>query len=366
MLRQLARLTQPVDIAGSRACAIAVYADATDRAFPAADLGFEGVACVDDASRALVLLLDLWESTRLPRALAWARSLLDFLHYMQRDDGRFVNFIVDWRGARNDRGPTSFPGGGFWHARGVRAMAKAWIALGDERAARGLVRGLPLIRESRDTPSDIRAIHALMAVELLRAGRMPELRADLARWCEEIASSRAGDVLHDNPDEREPHLWGHVQEGVLADAGALLGRDDLIAVARRSADAYLAPLIVDRFTMPMVQPYGVASAIHSVDRLAGVTRDGGYARLARLGRAWFDGRNTAGAPVYDRGSGRVHDGIDDGVVNPHSGAESNIVGAQALLTEVSRLAPALMPVVDACFPSTVRERLDVSPRRATA
>ena len=349
MLRQLARLTRPVAAAGENACAIAVYADAADRAFPAADLGFEGVACVDDASRAVVLLLDLWEMTRLPRTLAWARSLLEFLRYMQLDDGRFVNFIVDWRGRRNDRGPTSFAGGGFWHARGIRALAKAWVALEDDVAHEGLRRGLPLVREARDVPSDVRAIHALMAVELLRAGRMPELREDLERWCEAIAALRVGDVLLDNPDESEPHLWGHVQEGVLADAGALLGRDDLVAVARRSADAYLAPLVRSRFDLPTVQPYGVASAVHSLSRLAVTTRDPAYAELARLARAWFDGRNTAEVPVYDRATGRVQDGIDDGVLNEHSGAESNIVGAQALIDDVASDAPALFSVVDACF-----------------
>jgi len=340
VLRQLERLTQPVAIAGGGACAIAVYADAADRAFPATDLGFEGVACVDDAARAVVLLIDLWEATRLPRALSWARSLIDFLHYMQFDDGRFVNFIVDWRGRRNESGPTSFPGGGFWQARGTRALAKAWLALDDQNALTGLQRGLAFIRESRDVPADVRSIHALMAVELLRAGRLPELRPDLVRWCEEIAASRRGDVIVDSPGATEPHLWAHVQEGVLADAGVLLGREDLVSVARRSADAYLAPIIRGRFDLPTVQPYGVASAIHSIERLGIASGEHEYIDLARLARAWFDGRNPANAPVYDRATGRVHDGIDNGVVNPHSGAESNIVGAQALLPElIVRMSP---------------------------
>ena len=367
MLRQLARLTAPIAVAGDHACAIAVYADAADRAFAAADLGFEGVACVDDASRAVVLLLDLWQETHDETLLAWARSLLEFLHYMQNADGRFVNFIVDWDGHHNGHGPTSFPGGGFWHARGVRALAKAWVTLNDVRAHDGLVRGLPLIRAARDVPSDVRAIHALMAVELVRAGRMLELRTDVERWCDEIAASHAGDVLHDNPDEREPHLWGHIQEGVLADAGALLGRDDLVAIARRSADAYLAPLVRTRFDLPTVQPYGVASAVHSLSRLAAATRDDVYDDLARDARAWFDGRNTANAPVYDRAAGRVNDGIDDGVVNEHSGAESNIVGAQALIGELVESLPTLRPDVDALLRSAdVAARDEPRPLRPLA
>ena len=39
MLRQLARLTFPVESAGEGACAIAVYADAAHRIFPAAERG---------------------------------------------------------------------------------------------------------------------------------------------------------------------------------------------------------------------------------------------------------------------------------------------------------------------------------------
>lgn len=357
MLRQLARLSMAVPAAGDRATAIAVYADSTDRTLIAADLGHEGVACVDDVARAAVLLCDLWESTRLPRARAWAASLVDFLLYMQLADGRFVNFIAEWDGRHNDRGPTSFAGGGFWHARGVRALAKAWLALGDERARQGLALGLPLIREGRDVPPDVRSIHALMAVELLRSGQLVELATDLERWCEEIVALRRGDVLLDNPDEAEPHLWGHLQEGVLAEAGRLLDRPDLIEVARRSAVAYLAPLIESGFDLATVQPYGVASAAYGVERLADVTRDPMFRGLAAKARAWFGGRNSAHLPVYDSSTGRVHDGIDDGVLNPHSGAESNVVAAQALIADLVRIAPAVFPVVDACFPRTVRERL---------
>jgi hypothetical protein len=323
-----------VPAAGPRASAIAVYADAANRTFAAADIGYEGVACVDDAARAAVLLMDVWDATHLPAVRAWAESLVDFLLYMQLEDGRFVNFIWDWEGVRNDNGPTSFAGGGFWHARGVRALAKAGVVLGDERANRAMLKGLPLIREAVDVPPDVRSIHALMTIELVRAGRMSAMRPELERWADEMAQLRHGAILQDNPDELSPHLWGHVQEGVLAEAGALLARPDLIEIARQSALAFLAPLIESGFDDRMVQPYGVASAIYSVERLGAITGEERFADLTRKARAWFDGRNPAGRPVYDRAAGRVHDGIDERVLNPHSGAESNIVGAQALIDEV--------------------------------
>lgn len=356
MLRQLARLTVPVESAGERACAIAVYADAADRTFPAADRGFEGVACVDDASRALILLSDVWSATGLPRMREWALGLLDFLLYMQLQDGRFVNFITDWSGRHNGHGATSFPGGGFWHARGVRALARATLALGEERARVPLARGLDHIRAARDVPADIRAIHVLTALELLRAGAVPDLRAELVTWCEEIAACRRGGVLFDNPDETEPHLWGHQQEGVLAEAGEFLGRDDLIAIARESALTYLAPQIDSGFEEPTVQPYGVASAVYATERLRSFTDGHRFVELWRMARAWFDGRNPAQRAVYDREEGRVYDGIDDGVLNLHSGAESNVVGGQALLDQVISAAPVLASVIETCFAPDVRAR----------
>ncbi|MEK7862390.1 MAG: hypothetical protein AAB295_03910 [Chloroflexota bacterium] len=354
MLRQLRRLTGRVEAAGPNACAIAVYADVTARTFPATDLGYEGVACLDDAARAAILLCDVWQATAATSVKAWAAGLLDFVHHMQLDDGRFVNFVTDWAGTRNTTGPTSFPGGGFWHARGVRALAKAWLTFDDDRSRDGLRRGLAFVRTEIDVPPDVRSLHAMTAIDVLRAGRMADLRADLERWCDEIAAQRHGDVLRDNPDEEEPHLWGHVQEGVLADAGTLLERADLVAIARRSALSYLAPLIQSGFDAPTVQPYGVASAIYSVDRLAAVTGEPVFTELAAQARAWFDGRNPARRPVYDRQEGWVHDGVDDGVLNPHSGAESNVVAAQALLEDVVLLVESAERTVSATLRSDAR------------
>ncbi len=351
MLRQLARLTLPVEAAGPRGLAIAVYADALDHSFPATELGYEGVACVDDAARAAVLLCDLWATTRIPLLREWATGLADFLLFMQHTDGTFVNFITDWRGNRNEGGPTSYPGGNFWHARGTRALAKLWMVLDDERAHEALLRALPAIHEATDVPPDVRSIHAHMASELVRVGAMSQLRGDLERWSDELAGQRNGAVLLDSPDASEPHLWAHIQEGILAEAGALLDRPDLVTIACDSALTYLAPIVEGGFDLPTVQPYGVASAIYSLEKLLTVTGEPQFAGLAEKARAWFHGRNPARRAVYDGDAGRVHDGIDEGVLNEHSGAESNIVGAQSLLPEVIATAPMVLPLVRALFPA---------------
>jgi len=326
MLRQLARLTRPLPAAGPAALAIAVYADEDERPLAARDKGFEGVACVDDSARAVVLLCDLWERTRLGPLREWALGLLEFVLYQQRADGAFANFVRDWDGTPNLDGPTSYPGGEAWQARGLRAVARAWRVLGVERATHATALALRCVPER--TYADVRALHVLVAMELGR---------DFEAWCDEIASCREGDVLLDDGGQGAPHLWGHLQEGVLARAASALRRKDLLDVAIRSAERVFVPPIESGFDLQMVQPYSVASAIFAMDSLALATDDPRYARLARQARDWFDGRNTAGVPVYDRDRGRVGDGIDRGVVNRASGAESNIVAAQSLLDDVVAL-----------------------------
>jgi hypothetical protein len=338
VLRQIARLARRVPALGPRVIAISVYGDASGNLVSAKEAGFEGVACIDDAARALELYCALWEATRLPWLREWCDGLLDFVLAMQLDDGRWVNFILDWDGVANTQGRTSLPGGGFWQARALLALARASRCLDDPRIQDALRRGLPHI-EPGPAPADVRVLHILTALELFDHADHRRLRGHLDEWLDEMASCRIEGALMNAPAERgRPHLWGHLQEGVLAQAGVLLQRTDLVDIAEQSAALVLLPAAQSGFARRQVRPYDVASCIESLDRLARATADGQYAAHAQLARAWFGGRNPAGLPVYDRASGRVGDGIDGPRVSSGSGAESNIVAAQALFDDTVRLA----------------------------
>src|SRR2546430_1978157 len=231
MLRQLARLTRPLPAAGKEALAVAVYGDGGGAHIVAKESGFEGVACVDDAARLLDVLCDVWARTSQPWAERWARGLLEFVLWMQEPDGRWINFVYDWDGARNLHGITSATGESFWHARALVGVSHAWLTFADERAR----------------------------------------------------------------------------------------------------DALVGPAVEAGLTATSTSPSDGVSCIYSLDRLHEATGEQRWAPLASDARAWFDGRNAAASPVYDRRRGRVADGIDQGRVSNNSGAESNIVAAEALL-----------------------------------
>lgn len=332
MLRQLARLTRPVPAAGPGALAVAVYADPSGKLVVAKESGFEGVACVDDAARSLDVLCGVWARTRDPGVERWARGVLEFVLWMQADDGRWLNFVYDWSGTRNESGVTSSTGANFWHARALSGVSNAWQMFGDERALTAARRGLEHAI-ARRVPADVRALHVLTGLRMIDDPGFADVDVIgvVLRWAGEIASCRIDGVLMNNPDEQgEPHLWAHVQEGALADAGRVLGDDGLFDIARVSARALWAPIVGSGFDRPSVTPYDVASAVFSLDRLASAEPSAEWADLAGRARAWFELVDRSGRAVYDRATGRVADGVDEGRVSENSGAEASIVAAETL------------------------------------
>ena len=324
---------QPVPGLGPGVFALAVYARERDGQFlmqSAAEQGYEGVACLDDAARGAMLYSEIWRQHRFDWARTEAEGLLRFTCAMQMSDGAFVNFIADWDWRRQLDTPTSYPGGGPWHARGMHALACGLSAFGDDRYATAFDAGFELL--DRPTPYlDVRAIAVLAALEFWQTTAIRHVAERALVWAGEIMAARIGDVLPDRAGDPAVHLWGHLQEAALARAGTEFGRDDLVQAAARSADAVLAPAAQRAFAGPRALPFDVSSTVAVLDALATATEKAHYAELAALARAWFDGRNAAGEPVYDRVRGCVFDGIDGNSVNRNSGAESNIEGGLALL-----------------------------------
>ncbi|HEX9100297.1 MAG TPA: hypothetical protein VF956_12485 [Candidatus Dormibacteraeota bacterium] len=340
MLRQLAALTRPIPAAGPRALGLAVYSDSVGEHFEARESGVEGVACVDDAARASALLFKLWAATGNGALKQWAEGLLDFVLWMYAGDGRWHNFIYDWQGTRNTHGPTSDAGINFWQARATSALAEADVLVGLGGAKPILAAALSAAA-SACPPSDVRAIHARGALTLLQRAPDTWLSVQLSAWCDELADCQRDGMLMNSPDERgRPHLWGHVQEAVLADASVALGRENLLIMAVTSAEAVFVEVIESGFDLPHVQSYDVQSAVFVMDRLAAVTGQARYGELAWKARSWFDSRNPTGAAIYDRGVGRVADGIDNGRLNDRSGAEANISAGFALLDDPEVLSTA--------------------------
>jgi hypothetical protein len=337
VIRQLRRLSRTITVDDQPLRTIAVYMRRSGdswRLDDADDTGYEGVACVDDAARVARLFLEAGRRYGLPQATTEALGYLRFLLYMQQPDGRFVNFILNWKGDKNLTGPTSLVSGPNWNARALCTLAVACTTTGDRIYREAFDRAFePVTREMHY--ADIRALHVLAALELYAQGKEAHLRRCILAWCDQIAGLCDDDGRFLNwRHEGRPHLWGYVQAAVLARASVALGRQDWLRLAEGTVLGYLAPRVRKGFPQGTVIPYEVSSVVANLDVLAAVTGDTRYRELLYLARAWFRGRNAAGTPVYDPINGTVADGIDGAHVSPNSGAESNVEGAFALVDEL--------------------------------
>jgi hypothetical protein len=277
----------------------------------------------------VVLYCALWRREQQPAFRAAALRLVEFVAYMQDDDGRFTNFILDWSGTKNTRGPTSLPGGPAWQARAVHALACMITTFGGEAWDTRFKRGVRWL----DDPHpflDVRAVGVLAALAHWRATREPSSAERALTWSTEIARACVDDRLLNADGVETIHLWGHLQEYALAAMGVAFDKPEFVEAARRSAETVLLPALDWCLTAEHVLPFDMsctALGLAAVGRATGSTR---YGRAAQQARAWFAGRNAAGKPVYDRSRGIVYDGVDAGRVSRNSGAESNIEGGLAL------------------------------------
>jgi hypothetical protein len=341
LLGYLEALTFRFEREGSEISAVLIYAEpdhdlpGTYHVVPAADTGYEGIACVDDTARAALLALGLYEQNRSPIALRMARDWLSFVEYMQYPDGSFANFIRNAAGIRNATGPTSQKGGYWWSARALWALARAYRLTGDTAY-------LDHYHECHLAPlpdGKINAILALAELELFRADPSDELRRSILNRCDLIGvNCRA--YFRDHPETDVVQLWGYHQLDAVASAARLLNEPQLLNGCRLTVQHLVEPDVrsliwysyPDR-SKKGVCAYAVAPIVQGLASLYRATGENRYRGLALAAGEWFYGRNDARVTMYDPTFGRCRDGITEGRASSNCGADSAI---EAGLAELQR------------------------------
>ncbi len=121
-LDHLQYLTEPVTVDGREMAIVHIYSEYPD--YDWVDDADEGISAVDDVARAAVVYLWEYERTGDAELLDWARRCLDFVRYMQADDGEFYNFVFTREGEINERGGTSYKSLGWWAMRALWSLGE--------------------------------------------------------------------------------------------------------------------------------------------------------------------------------------------------------------------------------------------------
>ncbi len=382
-LDHLRHLTEPALINGVEMALVHIYSEYPT--YDWVDDADEGLSCVDDVARAAIVYLWEYERTGDSELLDLARRSLNFVMYMQAEDGEFWNFVWDRAGTKNLYGSTSYKSLTWWAMRGlwalgegVRVFDRVDSAYADQLAA-AYLRTEGALAAALGNYGEYISVHGynvpawipggeanvasigLLGLAAYYTARPNETTADvMTKIADGIAQYRLGDHL-EYPWGMHPHRtnapgfwtnWGAHAPHALVMAGMALGREDWIESARLSAESFLIRhLTLEPFRHIGVVPnrleqiaYGTNMLVQAYAALYHATGDEAYARYAGLAASWYFGNNMAKTAMYNPSNGRVFDGINGPVpwrVNRNAGAESTIEGLMSMAT-LARI-PAALP-----------------------
>ena len=379
----LDHLSQLFDVEGEDLRGVWIYAEpgiGPDAAYQYRGAPGEGVTDLDDVARAAIAYLwaaELARASAPDHALEYARGQLEYALAMQAEDGEFYNFAFE-DGSINRLGITSRKGAGFWAARGLWALAEGMRAfeatdqafyaelreaflLGVQPFARQVAASYGQYVEAHGFsapawfPGDGADVAAILLIGL---ATFLELEEDDTTYllAEKLANGLA-EFQYGPPQEypylahqsfaRDPlqwHAWGSRQTQALARAAAAMPENPNAAAWLESAEAaaghFFVHLIATEGPIETMRPavksgpqiaFGMESIASGLFELHDLTGKAVYAELGGLMTSWLTGNNELREPMYDPVSGRTYDGLERGVINRNSGAESTITALLALL-----------------------------------
>ncbi|WP_373228571.1 hypothetical protein [Cohnella sp.] len=343
----------------------------------------EGLAAVDDVSRAVIAYVEHYKTYNDMYSYDMIKRGLEFLMWMQHDDGDFDNFVVkDADGTIHKKDShSSQKSFSWWAVRAYEAMGRSLPQLkkaDQELRARVTARlnlSLKRLKEKTDpnygqydTMGDVKVAKWLLmgdvwvssiAVNALRehyhatndASVKKSTRESLRKLGEGIYMARRGTSFRDfpyggimqhNSEMTNPERWdewGSIQVRALAFAGQITGQTQWIEAAEQAADAFLSDLLIsgraenlhpNKKPYPLIN-YGTASYVDNYLALYAVTGKKKYAAMAGLAGTWWTGNNTQSFPMFDQKNGYAYDGLHETRVNINSGGESLDEALRALL-----------------------------------
>jgi hypothetical protein len=340
----------------------------------------EGFACVDDVARAIVMLVDYLKVKEGKGVRLQLRKLIEFVLFMQNENGYFNNFIwpdlsvnTDYRTSRAEMG--------WWSFRALWSLQYAYTAIkGDDllaeridaasdRLVDNLKRDLFANKFETKTVSTLelptwlphefaadQAAVAIVGLLLYQQRKHDDVVLALVRSLADGIMKMQKGTKDSYPFgmflswKNTWHAWGNSQAYALLLAGEALKRNDYLASALLEIDHFYPYLLEQGFAasiqiqevdgvvrelsktkFPQIA-YGIRPMVFAAIEANRITGDRKYLRLASDLKAWFLGNNPAGSAMYNASNGLIFDGIiDESNINLDSGAESTIEGLLVFL-----------------------------------
>ncbi|MFO7923752.1 MAG: glycosyltransferase [Bacteroidales bacterium] len=294
--------------------------------------------CVDDNSRALLMVVQAWRQNKDKDSLELMPVYLSFIHYMQRENGNFRNFLSFSRQFLDEYGSEDSFGRTVWALGYLIRFApndafkqigreifydsvKYFDQLGSLRGIANTIIGISYyLKESSD---DDQMLDIMKKLVRRLTDAYNASSTDDWRWFEEV-------MTYDNG----------ILPLALFCAHEITGEEDLLVIAKEST-AFLESVV---FRQGCLAPVGNADWYRkggeipeydqqSIDVMAIVmlyyqafqaTRESCYIERMFESYMWFLGENSLRLPLFDHETMGSCDGLDARGLNRNQGAESTL------------------------------------------
>ncbi|HEX2982435.1 MAG TPA: T9SS type A sorting domain-containing protein, partial [Ignavibacteriales bacterium] len=369
-------LYEDKEIAGRQMGIAHIYSDYPD--YEWVDDGDEGTACVDDAARAAVFYLRYGKANNDVESIRKARALLEFVMYMQSENGYLYNFI--WPdGSINKEYQTSVNKADWWTWRGLWALMEGYEYFKEadvsysnillEKAALtidSIKKDIPAVYNTQviggftrptwlpsGTASDQAAVLLTALLKYYKAAN----DSVVFEYCKKLGDGIC--LMQEGGQGSFPygvflssentwHGWGNSQSYSLLNLFEAASDSVYLRAALKEVNYFYDYIISKNYLSgfsigkagstifssgedkyPQIA-YIIRPMVFASLKAYEITQDTAYALKAAKLASWFYGKNPAGVRMYNPDNGICYDGINGAAaVNKNSGAESTI---EALLT----------------------------------
>jgi hypothetical protein len=371
-------LYKEIVVDGKEMAVIHIYSNAPDYKY--VDDEDEGYACVDDAARAAIFYLEYFKAYNDSSSLLKYYNLVEFLLYMQADNGFFYNFI--WKNnSINKTFRTSIAEPNWWSWRALWALMEGYddfnksgddIAIRVKQSIKKTIEGIKLIIPEKkkvfiidgiempdwllaQSASDQSALLVLILSDYNKITGDKEILNYLNSLVHGIMMMQIKDPECEYNGaflswQNTWHGWGNSQSYALLKAYQVLNLESIRTSALYELNHFYERLIETGFLSyfkvqkneckyEIVESnrysqiaYIVRPMIFALLEAYEITSDSSYAIKAGKVAKWFTGENPAKTVMYNPHTGIFFDGIENkNLVNKNSGAESTIEGLLSLL-----------------------------------
>lgn len=371
-------LYKEIVVNGKEMSVIHIYSNAPDYKYVGDD--DEGYACVDDAARAAIFYMEYFKAFNDSSSLYKYYNLVEFLLYMQAENGYFYNFI--WEdNTINKTFKTSVAEANWWSWRALWAITEGYdylINRNDERSVRvkqSISQIIENIKKNIPKEKNEVTIEGIKLPDWLpfqfASDQAALLTIIISNYYELTGDKEILDYLNslvqgilmmqiNDSDfefngaflswQNDWHGWGNSQAYALLKAYQVLENEELKTAALFELNNFYQRLVevgfLNSFSVRKTDckfeiiesnkfsqiAYIIRPMVYALIEAYKITSDSSYAIQAGEIAKWFIGNNPAGEVMYNPHNGIFYDGIEnENLINKNSGAESTIEGLLALL-----------------------------------